>query len=149
MAEDMQQQILDELRSQTAMFRKANKTNTIALCIFMIVIAVLMALTPFIPHISRHPSTSPPRADSWHETRSLWDQGESLKADEMVQRLIKKYPNFWYGYALLGSFHQELGKFKEAEDDYAKAYDLFPTEENRKTLDAIRTVLKKNATANK
>jgi len=149
MAEDMQQQILDELRNQTAMFRKANKINIIVICIFLAVIAISMALTPFIHRISRSSSTSPHRADSWQEARSLLDQGESRKADEMLQRLIKKYPNYWYGYALLGSFHQEHGKFKEAEVNYAKAYDLFPTEENRKTLDAIRTVLKKNATANK
>ena len=149
MAEDMQQQILNELRNQTAMFKKANKTNIIVICIFLVVMALFTGLTPFIPQISRRPSTASPRADSWQEVRSLWDQGESGKADEMLTRLIKKYPNYWYGYALLGSFHQELGKFKEAEDAYAKAYDLFPSEENRKILDAIRTVLRKNATANK
>jgi tetratricopeptide (TPR) repeat protein len=148
MTEDVQQ-ILDELRNQTAMFRKVNKTNIIALCIFLLVIAIIMTSTPFIQRISRSSGTSLQRANSWHEVRSLWDQGESGKADEMLSRLIKKYPNYWYGYALLGSFHQELGKFNETEAAYATAYDLFPTEENRKTLDAIRTVLKKNATANK
>lgn len=150
MAGDMQQQILDELRNQTAMIKEANKLNLIVIYILLAVIAISMVLTPFIiDRISRSSSTSTQRADSWREARSLFEKCESRKADEMLQRLIKKYPNYWYGYALLGSIHQELGEFKEAEDDYAKAYDLFPTEENRKTLDAIRTVLKKNATANK
>jgi tetratricopeptide (TPR) repeat protein len=150
MAGDMQQEILDELRNQTAMVRKVNKTNIIVVCVFLAIIAVVMALTPFLQRSLSSSRASLPRADSWQEARSLWDQGESPKANEMVQRLIKKYPNYWYGYALLGSFHQELGKFKEAEDAYAKAFDLFPTEENKKTLDAIRAALRKNQeTANK
>jgi tetratricopeptide (TPR) repeat protein len=149
MAGDMQQEILDELRNQTAMFRKVNRINIIVVCIFLAVIAIMMALTPVLQRMLYTSKASFQRADSWQEARSLWDQGESPKANEMVQRLIKKYPNYWYGYALLGSFHQELGKFKEAEEDYTKAYDLFPIEENRKTLVAIRAVLKKNATANK
>jgi tetratricopeptide (TPR) repeat protein len=149
MAEDIQQQILDELRSQTVMFGKANKTNIKALCIFVVVTALFIASAALIPHISRRPSISPPRLDSWQEVRSLWDQGESDKANEMLNKLLKKYPKYWYGYALLGSFHQELGNFKEAEEAYAKAYDLFPSEENRKILDAIRVVSREDATANK
>lgn len=47
MAEDVQQQILDELRNQTSMFRKVNKINIIALCIFLFVIAIIMTLTPW------------------------------------------------------------------------------------------------------
>jgi cytochrome c-type biogenesis protein CcmH/NrfG len=149
MAEDVQQQILDELRNQTAMFRKVNKINIIALCIFLFVIAIIMTLTPFIQRISRSFPTPPQRADSWQEARSFLDQGEHQRAQEMLQRLIKKHPDFYYGYAVLGSLHQELGNAKEAEVNHAKAYDLFPTEENKKTLTAIRMVLEKNKTANK
>lgn len=149
MEEDIQKQILEELRHQTVMFKKATRSSMIAIAFFLVLVVITMVLTPFIQRISRGPSTRTTRADSWHEVRSLWDQGESDEADKMLDRLIKKYPNYWYGYAILGSFHQGLGKFKEAEDAYAKAYDLFPSEENKKTLDAIRIVLRKNTTANK
>jgi tetratricopeptide (TPR) repeat protein len=150
MAGDMQQEILDELRNQTAMFRKVNKIAIIVICIFLAVIAITMALTPFIQRLSYSPSTSRQYADSWQEVRNLLDQGEHDKADEMTQRLIKKYPDYWYGYAVLGSLHLELGNLKEAETSYAKAYDLLPIDDNKKMLFAIRTVLKKkNTTANK
>lgn len=146
MAEDTQQQILEELRKQTALFSKTNKTSIIALSGFLVVIVLLMVLTPFIQRVSNRPNTCPQPVDSWRETRSLSDGGELGKAEEMTQRLIKKYPNYWYGYALLGSFHQQLGDFKEAEKSYSKAYDLFPSEENKKVLDAIQTVLRRKLT---
>jgi tetratricopeptide (TPR) repeat protein len=149
MAEDVQQQILDELRKQTAISKKVNKINIICICIFLAVIAITMALTPFIQRLSHSPSTCPQRADTWPEVKNLLDQGEHKKADEMTQRLIKKYPNYYYGYAVRGTIHLELGNLQEAEDSYAKAYDLLPIEENEKMLSAIRKVLKKNATANK
>ena len=149
MGEDIQQQILDELRNQTAMFRKVSRLNIVFMCIFVAVVAISMALTPLIHRISRSSSTSLQRNDSWHQVRSLCDQGESVKANEMLGRLIKKDPDYWYGYALLGSIYQELGKSKEAEEAYAKAYGLFPSEDNKKILEAIRTVLSNEASAKK
>ncbi len=149
MAGDIQQEILDELRNQTAMVRKTNKISITVVCIFLAVIAISMALTPFIQRMLCSSKVSSQRADSWQEARSLLDQGDHQRAQEMLQRLIKKYPDFYYGYAVLGSLHQELGNVKEAEVNYAKAYDLFPTEENKKTLTAIRMVLERNKTANK
>jgi tetratricopeptide (TPR) repeat protein len=149
MADDLQQQILEELRNQTALVRKANRTNTIVYGILMAIFVISIILTPFIRDNSRTSSTSPQCPDSWQQAKNLLDQGESGKADEMVQRLIEKNPQFWYGYAFRGAIQQELGNFNEAEGYYAKAYDLFPTEDNKKTLDAIRTVLKNKASVNK
>ena len=149
MTGDIQQEILDELRNQTAMFKKANKINITVLCIFLALIAISMALTPYIQRMLYSSKASSQRSDSWQEARTLLDQGEYQRAQEMLQRLIKKHPDFYYGYALLGYLHQELGNAKEAEVNYAKAYDLFPTEENKKTLTAIRMVLEKSKTANK
>jgi len=149
MAGDMQQEILDELRDQTAIFRKANRINIAVLRIFLAVIAVLIALTPSIQRMLYGSKTPSQQTDSWQEARTLLDQGEYQRAQEMLQRLIKKHPNFYYGYALLGYLHQELGNMMDAEANYTKAYDLFPTEDNKKTLTAIRMVLEKNRTANK
>jgi len=149
MAEDTQQQILEELRKQTAMFSKTNKTSTIALSIFVVIMVLSMVLTPFMHRLASRATTCPQPADSWGEARSLSNNGELDKAQAMAQRLIKKYPNYWYGHALIGSFHQELGDFKEAERAYAKAYDLFPSEDNKKVLEAIQTVTRRSATANK
>lgn len=146
---DVQQKILDELRIQSAMFRKANKINIGVTCVFLAVIAAFVALTPFIQSKLYSPTVSTQRTDSWQEARTLIDQGEYQKGQEMLQRLIKRHPDYYYGYAVLGSLHQELGNMKEAEANYSKAYDLFPTEDNKKTVTALRTILEKNKTANK
>jgi hypothetical protein len=47
---------------------------------------------------------------------------------------------------MLAYSNLRLGNFKEAEVNYTKAYDLFPTEENKKPLDAIRIVLERKKT---
>jgi len=149
MEEDIQKQILEELRRQSTMFKKATKTNTIAIALLIVLLVISLALTPFIQRMVYSSRGSSQRADSWQEARGLLEQAQYQGAQDMIQRLIKKHPDFYYGYALLGSLHQELGNAKEAEVNYAKAYDLFPTEENKKTLTAIRMVLEKNKTANK
>jgi len=148
MTEDLQQKILDELRNQTAISKKFNKINAVIICIFLAVIVIIMTLTPFIQRLSHSPSTYSQRADSWQEVRNFLDQGEHRKAEEMTERLIKKYPDYWYGYASLGTLHLELGNLKEAETNYAKAYNLLPIEDNKKMLYAIRKVLKQKNTAN-
>ena len=149
MEEDIQKQILEELRHQTAMVKKVTKANTIAIAVLLTLFVISLALTPFIRNMLNSSNAPSQRSDSWQEARSLLDQGEHQRAQVMLQNLIKKYPAYYYGYAILGSLHQELGNAKEAEVNYAKAYDLFPTDENEKTLRAIRIVLEKNKTANK
>ncbi len=150
MDEDIQRQILEELKNQTALFKKVNKVYIIVTIVFCILVVSVVAVTPFIHRMSSRLSVVPQSTDSWQEARSLLDKGEFHKAQGMLQRLIKAHADFYYGYTLLGSLNQELGNTKEAEANYAKAYDLFPTEENKKTLVAIRLVLKnKNIDANK
>lgn len=41
------------------------------------------------------------------------------------------------------TMNSESGDWKKAEENYAKAYELFPTEENEKNLKAIREAMKK------
>ncbi len=88
-----------------------------------------------------------PEIDSWHYARTLHSDGKLVEAEKMAQRLSKKYQDYDYGYALLGCWNQELGNLKEAESNYAKAYDLFPSEDNEKTLVAIRKALEKKKTS--
>jgi len=52
--------------------------------------------------------------------------------------IIKKYPSDSYAYNYLGTLNRRLGNFKEAEKAYQKAYDFFPSEENKRLLDAIQ-----------
>lgn len=141
MEDELQKQILEELRKQTVMFKRATKANLIFISVFLILMVTSIATRPLIERISAPSVATSQRTDSWYEARSLQDQCETQKAEEMAKRLIKKRPDFYYGYILLGSTQLELGKIQEAEVNYARAYDLFPTEENEKALAAVRKVL--------
>jgi Tfp pilus assembly protein PilF len=148
MSEEIQQQILDELRNQTAIGKKYRRDGRIFLIVFLILFIGVVAATPFMHRLLSSASASSQRVDSWTLARDLIYQGEDSKAEAMLQKLLKRSPDFYYGYSLLGFLYQVHGDAKKAEVNYAKAYDLFPTEENQKTLDAIRMVLdRKNTTA--
>lgn len=144
MTEEIEKQIVDELRNQTALQKRINVTALIILGIFLFV------FLPFHGQIISRFKSAPQTIDSWREARSLNDNGDHQKSMEMIQRLIKKHPDYYYGYYLLGSLNQEIGNLNEAEANYAKAYDLFPTEDNEKDLAAIRKAIeKKTKTANR
>ncbi|MGA2223695.1 MAG: tetratricopeptide repeat protein [Syntrophobacteraceae bacterium] len=141
MDEEIQQQIVDELRIQTAMQKNMNKFNKVTVTFLLIVLVALFVLTPFMSRILSSRNTSYQRPDSWETARELIYRGEYERAEAMLQNLLKKFPDFYYGYGLLGLLYLSKGNLKEAEANYAKAYDLFPVEENQKNLAAVRTVL--------
>lgn len=139
---ETEKQILCELRKQNRM----NVIGIVWLGIFVVLFVVSIA---FRDRIASSLRTSSPCVDSWREARALVDKEDYQKGTEMIRRLIAKYPDYYYGYKLLGSVEQELGNLKETEVNYAKAYDLFPTEDNEKDLAAIRKAIeKKNKIAN-
>ena|SRR3989304_4989366 len=144
MNEETEGRILDELRNLNASARKANRIAAIAISILGVFVALSLLTIPLREHMYFRSKSTSQAADSWREARSLLDQGEIQKGREMTQRLVQKHPHYYYGYVLLGSLNQEEGKLKQAEENYAKAYNLFPTEENEKNLAAIRKAIEKN-----
>jgi tetratricopeptide (TPR) repeat protein len=150
MEEDLQKEILDELRKQTDMFRKhadMSKKVNIAMSILLSVFVVLMVISiiarPYIERKINANNALSQKTDSWYEARNLQDQGDIQKAREMTLRLIKKHPDYYYGYEVLGTLYQEDGNIKLAEQNYLKAYDLYPHEELLKTLTAIQKRMNK------
>lgn len=142
---DIEKQILNELRNQTLLFKTVNRVNIIVIVALMVILAFSTA-AHWMP--TKFKTVSPP-VDTWIEARNILNKGDYQKSTEMTQRLLKKHPDYYYGYYLLGSLNQEIGNLNEAEVNYAKAYDLFPTEDNGKDLAAIRKAIeKKNKTAN-
>ena len=135
--------LLQELRKQTALFHRANRINLIAYIILGILIVFTIAFFPLANRIRVGYRATPQVTDSWEDARSLVIKGDLTSAMAMTQRLISKNPKYYYGYALLGSIHHEMGDLKKAEENYAKAFELFPIEDNEKTLKAIRRVLEK------
>ena len=131
-------ELVREMQKQTSLLQRANRISAIA----SIILGALVILAIVVYPISRQHKTSGKilkHEDSWQNARDLIDNTTTLSEGiEMTNRLINNNPEFYYGYALLGSAYHEQGDMNKAEQYYSKASDLFPTEDNKKTLKAIR-----------
>ncbi|MDD5263151.1 MAG: hypothetical protein PHD76_15010 [Methylacidiphilales bacterium] len=136
----MENQILDELRKQT-------RDNRIGMTVMLVLLMGLIATIPFHQKIISHFTPARQVTDTWREARYLYSEEKRDEAVKMVQRLIQKYPYDSYGYVLLGCWQQGLGNLNEAEANFAKAYDLLPSEENGKYLTNVRKAMEKKKTS--
>jgi Tfp pilus assembly protein PilF len=148
MTDQVENEILEELRKHTAYAKQSNKLNVIAVLILAI-FALIAIATPAYLHRYGTSSKSSQHTDNWRDARDLMENGDLPSALQMTKRMIDKNPNYYYGYALIGSIYNETGDLEKAEQNYSKAYDLFPLEENEKTLKAIREAIKKKQKAAK
>ena len=137
---DTEQRMLDEIRNHTRLLKSANRigANVVALLGILVVLAIVNLI--YGDSISAAGKAREAALDSWRDARALVDKGDLQKGKEMIARLIAKNPRNYYGYRLMGFVEQEIGNLNEAEANFAKARDLFPTEENEKNLAAIRKV---------
>ena len=150
MNEEMEKHILDELRQQTQFLKKVRRDNLTGMLVAALVLGVFLATLPLHQRFFSRLAQAGQKEDSWEQARTLHSASKDVAADSMVRRLVRKYPDYYYGHALLACWQQQLGNLKEAESEYAKAYDLFPSEDNEKVLVAIRKAIEnKNKTANK
>lgn len=133
--------LLEELRKQTALFKQATKMNLIVSVILGILVIFAIVIYPLAYRGRTAYRAAPQVMDSWQEARNFIEKGDLVSGMAMTQRLISKNPEYYYGYALLGSVYHEMGDLKKAEENYAKAFKLFPIEDNEKTLKAIQKAL--------
>ena len=134
-----EQQMLDELRNQTRLLKVANRAQRLILvwlgCFSVLVVAGVVFGDRLAVAGRDHDAR-----DAWREARVLVDKGEIDKGRAMISRMIARNPRNYYGYRLMGFVEQERGDLKAAETNFARACELFPTEENEKNLAAIRKV---------
>jgi tetratricopeptide (TPR) repeat protein len=144
MIEETDRLLLEEIRLLNAHTKKANRISAVALTLLGVFIVLFLVVIPFSQRISDHLKSTAHVSDSWYEVGILFDRGEDQKGQEMLERLVRKYPNYYWGYVRMGLVHQQVGNLEAAEKNYAKAAELFPNEVNEKTLVAIRKALQKN-----
>ncbi len=138
MNDQINQEILNELKSQTILTKKINTFVPILVVIFLVALTVL---TPYIANkFKAQPQQCP---QSWSQVRNANDTGDIDTALRIAKALTEKNPNDWYGYSYLGIIYNSMGDNKNAEINFSKAYELFPTKDNKENLAAIRSVLNK------
>jgi cytochrome c-type biogenesis protein CcmH/NrfG len=122
MSEDSNQEILVELRKLKRAFY-----------LVLIVIIVITAPAAYEGFKSGYS-----QAESWERVRTAMSRQDFPAALSMAQVLVTSQPNYDYGHTCLGYVYLAMGDITNAETQYARAYDLFPSEENEKNLAAVR-----------
>ena len=89
------------------------------------------------------PRGEPVAHPNWHEVRMAIDSQFFHEGLSMAMKLTDQEPGNYYGHSLVGRLHLAMGEVEKAEKSYAKAYALFPSEENLKALEAVRRRLAK------
>ena len=123
--------ILQELKK----IRGWTETNTV-----FVVLLLAGLVFYFLIQLSSPASTRSRQrqVESWNTARTALDNFQYDKAAEIAQRLTEKTPNYYYGYAYQGYIALERNQLKDAEGYFARAYELFPTDEAKQPLEAVR-----------
>lgn len=145
MNEDRARDILEELRRQGRFNRRAVFGS---LVILAMAVAASLFLAPHLAQRARQDRPAKiPKAFSWQDVGTSFDQGNYEEALRIAKELTDRTPNYWYGYSYMGLIHQANGDLEKAEDYLEKAFALFPTNDNKEALEAVRTVLRTKSTS--
>lgn len=133
MNEDMSQEILVE-------FRRLRRTNELACWVAIGMVLVCAALITWKIY---HPSTRARAAQTggetpWTHIENAIDRGDFQSALAAAQWMTNRVPQYSYAYSSLGHVHLAMGDLANAEVQFARAVELFPSEDNEKVLATIR-----------
>jgi cytochrome c-type biogenesis protein CcmH/NrfG len=135
MENDTNQQILAELRSM----RKWNQWGII------VTLLLLVGACIFAYVKAQHRAST----DPWAQVRAAINQENLPKALDLAQKKVAQRPNDYYGYWYLGSIYFCMDNVKKAESEYARAYELYPSNDLEIILKTVRKRLKNEAEKNK
>ena len=142
--EKIQAEILSELRK----LRRSSKIGT-GLAVALVAILILVVIPSVVLRVKRQLDASPgfiPKRSEWRDVSAAMSQSDYVKARFLAQEIVGREPRYYYGYAYLGNIALATGDLTNAEAQYARAYELFPNEDNEKNLAAVRKRLAKERT---
>jgi predicted Zn-dependent protease len=126
MDNDINQEILAELRK---LRRTSQWTSAIS------VLALVGVIVWAFVFVRRHEAG---QASPWTEVSAAMRQYDYPKALQLTEALAAAHPDDYYPHSYLGYIYLEMGDLAQAETEYSRAYQLWPTEEMQKKLEAIQ-----------
>ena len=120
---DTNQQILEELR-------KLRKTNQWT-CAAALLVLVAVCVWAFLRIPPRQPSP-------WSDVSAAMHRYDYPTALKLTQDLVAAHPDDYYAHYYLGYIFVEMGDLTHGEAEYARAYELWPSEDMQKRLEAVR-----------
>ena len=121
MSEDINQEILKELQKS----RRSNQVLTV-------VISIVLLFFSFSHQKPAEPD------HSWTAVQTALRQLNYQRALTLAQANVARLPSDYYGHSYLGIIYLAIGDVTNSEAEYSRAYQLFPSEDNEKSLSAVR-----------
>ena len=137
MDNEINQQILKEVRS----LRKAFQWGT---AVSLVVLLLVFGWAVWLIHSRRASEASP-----WAEVTAAMRRYDYPKALQVAQQLAAAHPDDYYSHYYLGWIYLEMDDLARAEPEYARAYELWPSEDLQKKLAAVRKRRESEATKTK
>jgi cytochrome c-type biogenesis protein CcmH/NrfG len=120
MSEDINQQILAEIRKLKRIF-------------YAMLVVMVLTCIPFFYYAFTQDSSV-----SWTRVTTAMRHQNFPAALSMAQSLVRQQPDYYYGHAYLGAIYLAMDDVTNAEREYSRAYQLFPSEEDQKELAAVQ-----------
>ncbi|HUI08186.1 MAG TPA: hypothetical protein VL486_14395 [Verrucomicrobiae bacterium] len=137
MDNDINQKILVELQK----LRKTIQwTSVISV---LVLVAICIGAVAFVR--SRQAS----QANPWADVTAAMHQYDYPKALKLAQQLAAAHPDDYYSHYYLGWIYVEMGDLAQGDAEYARAYQLWPSEDMQKRLEAVRKRRDSEATKTK
>jgi hypothetical protein len=130
-----QEQLISEIRALAGTVR-----NSAALLMIGFFLACFFIASKTRP-AHRHSGAA------WSDVTAAWENFDYDKAAALTRQFIDRNPRDCSGYARLAYIQLCQGDLTNAAASAEQAYDLFPTEENRDKLAAIRKLLEEKSPA--
>ena len=121
MSEDINQEILKELQTS----RRNNQVLTVVIGIILLVLTC------------SHQKPAEPE-HSWTAVQTAIRQLDYPRALTLAQANVARQPSDYYGHSYLGIIYLAIGDVTNSEAEYSRAYQLYPSEDNEKSLSAVR-----------
>ena len=121
MSEDINSEILKELRRS----RRFNQTVWVVIGVIAL-LSVVFHKRPVAPD------------HSWTAVQTAVKQLDYSRALTMAQAIVARQPSDYYGHSYLGFIYLAMGDVTNSEAEYSRAYQLFSSEDNEKSLSAVR-----------
>jgi cytochrome c-type biogenesis protein CcmH/NrfG len=120
---DISQQILEELRK----LRRYNQRAMVIVLVVFLALCVYLFLR------------LPPHHDTpWAAVSAALRQSDYPKALRLAQEQATAHPADYYAHEYLGNIYLAMGDSSHAESEYARAYELLPSDDIKALLDAVR-----------
>jgi len=126
MDNDTNQQILQELR-------KLRKTSQ-----WMSVFTVLVLVGLFVWAFTLVRSRQASQASPWTDVSAAMHRYDYQTALKLTQQLAAAHPDDYYPHYYLGYIYFEMGDLGRAEAEYSRAYELWPSEDLQKRVEAVK-----------